>query len=469
VIPLDVRADKFKLRVAVGGAKRVRQSSIDVGCVALLGTAVLIQGIVVALGLPHRVELLADLAAVALLVFIAVAVARSGATIPIPYLAVALGALLVVAAMRSDDFLRLLVSARNFLLLPALALGLAALGPSERRNRAVLLTAMALIAIEFLVTIVQAFTVADQDQIVGTLGDFSGPSTAFAIIAGACVALGVFAAGAGRAWWLSLGVLLPLFSIWASIRIVPLVVPIAAGSIVLAAWWAARGASGLRGRLRQPALVGLTALVTTAALFAGYAIFRASDFQLFTSSQQRDIYLRQANVYGGGDRGRSATGARRASASNARGVPGRLTQYEAAEHLIERSPASFLFGKGLGTTTYAVNLGIDKPVQRGARLAGYSDFGTVLVELGWLGIGIAAACGVALGLGSLGAARRAPPGTWTRALLIAYPGVLATMAALAFEGTPFRNIGSATIFWLLTGLALASILERRDRPRPVTP
>jgi hypothetical protein len=47
-------------------------------------------------------------------------------------------------------------------------------------------------------------------------------------------------------------------------------------------------------------------------------------------------------------------------------------------------------------------------------------------------------------------------------LLIGYPGVLVTMAALAFFGAPFRNIGSASIFWILTGLALASILGRRS-------
>jgi hypothetical protein len=48
-------------------------------------------------------------------------------------------------------------------------------------------------------------------------------------------------------------------------------------------------------------------------------------------------------------------------------------------------------------------------------------------------------------------------------LLIGYPGVLVTMAALAFFGAPFRNIGSATIFWILTGLALPSILGRRSQ------
>jgi hypothetical protein len=141
-------------------------------------------------------------------------------------------------------------------------------------------------------------------------------------------------------------------------------------------------------------------------------------------------------------------------------VPGRGTQYRTAAGLIDGDPASFLFGNGLGATTYAENLGVEKP-PRAERIAGYSDFATLVVELGWLGVAVVAACAIALGLGSCAAARRAPPGSWTRALLISYPGVLVAMAGLAFFGTPFRNIGSATIFWVLTGLALASILEAR--------
>jgi hypothetical protein len=141
-------------------------------------------------------------------------------------------------------------------------------------------------------------------------------------------------------------------------------------------------------------------------------------------------------------------------------IPGRGTQYRTAARLVDGSPMSFLFGIGLGATTYAENLGVEKP-PHDERVAGYSDFGTLVVELGWLGVVVVAACAIALGLGSCAAARRAAPGSWTRALLIGYPGVLVTMAALAFFGAPFRNIGSATIFWILTGLALASILGRR--------
>ena len=165
--------------------------------------------------------------------------------------------------------------------------------------------------------------------------------------------------------------------------------------------------------------------------------------------------LSRADCNPGGPPGESGTAHRETRPLTS--VPGRGAQYRTAAELIDGSPMSFLFGNGLGATTYAENLGVEKP-PRDERVAGYSDFGTLVVELGWLGVLVVAACAVALGLGSLAAARHASPGSWTRALLIGYPGVLVAMAALALFGNPFRNVGSATIFWVLTGLALASIL-----------
>jgi hypothetical protein len=480
-------ADRHGLRIALrrraaAVPARIDAAGIDAACVLVVVVAVLINGIVVLLGLPHRFELVGDAAAAALLVLAAVCVIRAGSPIRLPHLAIAFAVLLVIAAARSDDFLRLVVSARNFVLLPALALALAALGSSERRNRAVLLTVVGLMVVEFGVTIVQALTLSDVDLVVGTFGDYNGPQAAFALVAGGCLAFGVYAAGAGRLWWLALGAALPLFSIWAAIRIVPLVVPCAAGAVTVAAWWAWRGAPERRWRVRRPVVIGAAAVFAAAVLLAGYAIARPSDFQLLTNSQVRQSYLQSSQFYAGAKHKHKATHEHKTTHKNnathkpghrangkrkprSRQVPGRLTQYKAAENLIERSPASFLFGAGLGKTTYAVNLGVHKPAERGAQLAGYSDFGTLLVELGWLGIAVTAGCAVGLGLGCLAGARRAPPGSWTRALLIGYPGVLTAMAALSFEGAPFRNEGSATIFWVLTGLVLASILEPRARPR----
>ena len=603
-----VRAGRFNLQVGLGTARSCDQTSIDVGCVAVLVIAVLVQGIVVALELPHRVELLGDLAALALLVWALVVVVRRGGTVEVPYLALVLGALLVVAALRSDDLLRLVVSARNFTLLPILALALSALGPRERRNRAVLTTVILLTVVEFAVTIVQALTIDNVDLVVGTFGDYSGPSTAFAVLTGACLALGIYAARVGRIWWLGLAIVLPLFSIWASIRAVLPIAPVALLAVAVPAWWASASTSTRTRSWRRALAVATAAILCGIAVVAGYAIARPKDFGLFTNPSERSAYLQNANVFSrSGDwvsvnaqsirsvgrigkraslsvvpfqgavyagatgavpirSGRiysflsyvrtTATGDYRFWAGAYRGttdrgpvshlttghwtpllvhglrvrvggpllialfkdggsyagtesisfacikvveetsatkhgalqspdchpraspgeagtshhgtkpltsVPGRGTQYRTATGLIDGTPASFLFGNGLGATTYAENLGLEKP-PRAERVAGYSDFGTLVVELGWLGVAVVAACAVALGLGSCAAARRAPAASWTRALLIGYPGVLVTMAALAFFGTPFRNIGSATIFWVLTGLVLASILDRQGSP-----
>jgi hypothetical protein len=106
---------------------------------------------------------------------------------------------------------------------------------------------------------------------------------------------------------------------------------------------------------------------------------------------------------------------------------------------------------------------VERPADRDAQLAGYSDFGTLLVELGWFGVALAIFCAVGLGVGCLRAARRAPIVGWTRALLIAYPGVLVAMTITAMGATPFRNVAAKAIFWTLTGLVLASILHRDER------
>jgi hypothetical protein len=640
--PPAVTADRFKLSVSLGRGGTIGQSAIDVGCIVVLVVAVLIQGLAVALDLPHRIELLADLAAVVLLVWILINLARSGSTLSVPYLAMALAVVLVVAAFRSDDFIRLLVSARNFVLPPMLALALASLGERERRNRALVLAVVGLAVVEFAITVLQSITIDNVDLIGGTFGDYSQQSVAFAIIAGACLALSVYAARVKGAWWLALAMVLPAFLIWAVIRSALPIAPVAGMAVVVGAWWVRAPHQPLGRRWARPAVTATAVIFSAIAITAGFAIARPRDFALFTNSSERSTYLHQATIYSragqwtsvngtitdarayglsgqasfsvtpfggvpyagaradgvspisagrtysflasvrassagryqlwagtylgtehrgpvtrlaadhwtpmrvqgvkitatgplflalwkpsgaysrdesisfacitvtkgaiarepqakgsprcsseqsdpstsssanGGDRqspakgggGRKSPakggGGRKSAAhvsSSASSIPGRLDQYKTAARLISGRPASFLFGNGLGSTTYAENLGIAPP-STDERSAGYSDVGTLIVEIGWLGVALAVASAVALGTGSLAAARRAKPASWTQALLIGYPGVLVTMVALAFFGAPFRNVGSATIFWLLTGLALASILGRRDRRGP---
>jgi hypothetical protein len=582
-------------------------------------------GVVEGLGLPTKIESLADFAALALLLLIVVSLVRERTTIPVPYLALAYVAVIAAGAIGADSLTRLIVSAHNFLFYQALALALAALAPREARNRAVVLSIVALMAAEFLITAIQAPIVPGVDQVVGTFGNWASSSTAFAIVTGACLALGVYAAGAGRSWWLAVAVVLPLFSIWASTRVDLLVMPAAMIAVCVAAWWAGRPASRSQPRLPWLRPTVIASIAAVVALFAGYGIFRPSEISLLTSAGDLNSYLRPSNVASGhgsspptrgsrvgniansrggnpgavagnrhlvsvrGDLGTAAsfrvnTGAKLARSKPAGGLvrvqtpgrqrwegvdyttpfmqggtpyrisahvsgaPGRLQlaigdsaagltvksfrvtpgsrrirlpftphftghtglafrtpvrarttfdirsprvgrrrailgaplkeaipltghgvpsvteQDKAAAHLIDGSASTFLFGAGLGTSTYEKNLGVN-PVGHDARWAALNDVGTVLAELGWVGMAVLAACALGLALGSMAAARRAPRGSWTRALLIAYPGVLVVTVVAAAHGNPFRSVGPETMFWVLTGLVLASVLAPREARR----
>jgi hypothetical protein len=617
-------AGRLGIRIRLPGRASGLASAIDIGCVLVVVIAVLLVGIVEGLGLSPRVELLGDLAAAVLLVLVVSSLVRGGAVITLPFLALAYMAVVAIAALRADGPLGVAVSGHNFLFYQALALGLAALGPRERRNRAVLLTVVALMVVEFAITIIQAPIVPTVDQVVGTFGNYATSTLLFAIVTAACLAVGVYAAGTGGGWWLALGAVLPLCSIWGATRISLLVVPAAGGAICVAAWWILRGERA-RQHLRRPLIIASVFLAVPAVILASYAAFDPSYLQLahvrarlFGSTEPHTsanpkasarnpaglISLpsptangiakpsqelrpnkaiatyrvtpgpiryrinpgaRLARLKGGGGVGngyvrvktpgkrlyegvdyttpRIKAGASYRISAYVRGIRGRALQvivgdaifgvgtenirttahwrrysfsyspqrtgktgvalrkltrakskffvdavrvgehgarlgspppklpralpsvqeqYQAAERLIDGSPTSFLLGQGLGTSTFATNLGV-KPTQRDARWTAYSDFGTLLVELGWLGVVVSAACALGLALGSIAAARRAPPGSWTRALLIAYPGVLVATAAATLYGNPFRGVGPATIFWVLTGLVLASILEQRDR------
>lgn len=468
-------ADGFAVRLTLPRRASAPASLVDAGCVVVLVLAVLVDGLVVAFGLPNRVELLADAAVAVLLGFVLVSLLRGGAVVPLPYLAIAYAVLIAIAATRSDDALRMLVSLRNFLFWPTLALGISALGPREARNRAVVLAALALAGLEFAVTIVQAATVDQPDLVAGTFGDFRQGSLSFAILTGACLAVGVYASGVGGRLWLLLGAALPLFSVWASTKLVVFIVPATLGVVALSAWWTRRRDPPHRPRLPAAAAPVATAIAGSVCVAVVFAVARPADFGQLSDPTQIGTYLGAPHIIsvppnGGaakpGDKRRHGGGESKPESRAAipfyeRGTPGRLEQFDAATGLIARSPVSFLFGTGLGASTWAVNLGVHLPKERGARLGSYTDFGTLLVEVGWLGAALGAICVLGLMLGSLGAARRATPGSWTRALLVAYPGILVAMTAEAMYSPPFRNIGSATLFWMLTGLALAAIMSDR--------
>ncbi len=437
------------------GADTPFDRRLDIGIAVVLVVAVLLQGVREAFGLPGAIELLADLAAGVLLLWIGWAVLRSGRAVAVPYLVIAFAVLMVACALSADELPRMLVSAKNFLFLPLLAMAIAALGPSEDRARIVVWTAIGLVILQFAVTIGQSLAGMNVDLIVGTFGDYAGPSTAFALEVGACLALGAYARS-GRPVWLALALVLPIAAIWTALRLMLLVIPVAGLAVAVAAWWAERGGSGAgsqssSSRTRRPAAILAVVAVTTGAIFGGYAIWRPSDLGVITDSDSRTIYLDEADVVVEPD---TAT-----EPVTAEEVPGRRVQIETAMRLVNNPPLDFLIGRGLGVTTYAENLDIEMPEEKDLVVVGYMDAGTLLVETGWLGVALVLSSALLIGLGAMSAARRELSASWIRALLIAYPGILVSMAAGAFHGTPFRNLGSATLFWVLTGLVAASVLQ----------
>jgi hypothetical protein len=139
-----------------------------------------------------------------------------------------------------------------------------------------------------------------------------------------------------------------------------------------------------------------------------------------------------------------------------RPVPGRLTQWRMAEHAISGSLAAELFGKGLGSATVAVNLGVyPQDLSADAEAASYSDFGTLLVERGWIGVAIVAFFALAIAGTAFRIARTLPHGRWTTAFTLAVPGAVATMAAFGIGTAQLRSRPAALTFWLVVALGLS--------------
>ena len=441
---------RFSLLIWPKGDRSEVGGAVNYAIALVLVVAVLLQGIREGLDVPGAVELIAEVLAGALLLWIAWLVVRTRRLIVVPYLVLAFGVLIVICAVNADELSRMLVSAKNFLFLPLVALAIATLGPSEERVRLVVMTTLALVGIEYVVTIGQSLNGANVDLIVGTFGAYAGPSVGLAFAIGTCLALGAYVRS-GQIAWLAVAVALPLAAVWTVVRLMLIVVPLSGLTVAAAAWWVQRRGGDASGSTRAPLVVAITVVVTFAAMVGAYAIWRPSDLGVLTDSDSRAVYLEEADVI--------ATPIPEAPAvEEVVDVPGRKVQAETAIRLVSESPKTFLIGRGLGATTYAENLGIEVPEDQDLVDAGYMDAGTVLVELGWLGVALVALATVALGLGTLAAARRAPPGGWTMGLLIAYPGILVA-AVIGLTGAPLRNMGSATIFWVLTGLVLASVLQ----------
>jgi hypothetical protein len=154
--------------------------------------------------------------------------------------------------------------------------------------------------------------------------------------------------------------------------------------------------------------------------------------------------------------GTGRAGQKPVTPASQRPVPGRLTQWRMAEHAISRSLATKLLGNGLGSATVAVNLGVHpQDLSADAEAASYSDFGTLLVERGWIGLAIVAFFALAIAGTAFRIAQALPHGRWTTALTLAVPGVVATMAAYGMIAATLRSRPVALTFWLVVALGLS--------------
>lgn len=144
------------------------------------------------------------------------------------------------------------------------------------------------------------------------------------------------------------------------------------------------------------------------------------------------------------------------TATSRRAVPGRLTQWRMAEHAISGSATTLLLGKGIGSATVAENLGVHPgDLSADAAAASYSDFGTLLVERGWIGVALVALFAAVLAGAALRIARFLHRGRWTTAFTLAVPGVVVAMAGYGMLAEHLRVRPAALTFWIVVALGLS--------------
>jgi hypothetical protein len=413
---------------------------VTLAVAGLLVLAWCVEGFLDLTGLPHRLDVVVDASEVLLCVWLAVRLLRDRAFPRIPIL-VGLYVVWVLAGFATHAPAgAVITAARNLLLLPALAFLLAASGTTERRARALVVTLVGLSAFELILTVGQAVRFSDADKIVGTFGFAANAATAAALLMTSCVAVAGYLVRApfGTAALVA-GAVFPLFSAWASVKLVPFLLAIAVGAVAIAVL------VFRRTTWRRAAAAIATALLASGFVIGYYAAFRPDSYAALFHSDARAKYLKTSSIHG--------------ATRNPNGTPrvtGRSTQWRRARHEISGSPTTEVFGKGLGTATVAENLGVyPKDLSRDARLASYSDFGTLLVERGWSGIAIVALLAIALVWTSLRIIAASALGRWTTALTAAVPGVVCVMAAYGPFAEQFRNTAAALTFWVLVAAGLS--------------
>jgi hypothetical protein len=419
-------------------------------------------------GAPGWTEALFDFGAVALFAYGLVLLLARRIPLAVPTLALLYLLIVVAGLLTAPDPTAAIVSLRNFTLLPATALVLALNGWSERGTRLAMTLLVALCAVEFAVTIVQYYSVDDVDLIDGTMGDYNGWVVAFTLLYACGVAVARFLFAGRREWyWLLIAAVLPLFAIWALVKVVVVLIPVAFGATIVA-YLLFRSDRDWR-RAGMAALAGLLSL---AAILGDYA--HNGQLDVFTDSRARNSYLRDAQLYeqpvvpsqGGGSGGSGGSGKSAPKPkTQVLQTPGRQTQWKNAVEIAEESPRTEAVGHGLGAATYAESLGVDPPSDPKVLFASLNSFGTLVIERGWLGVVVVGICALALGLMALRLLPRAAGNDWRSAVLLAYPAVVLLTIAGGFYASPFQEPATEVTFWLLTSIVLSLALTQRRADR----
>jgi hypothetical protein len=421
-------------------ARLLAADSITYAVLALLVLTWCIEGALEVAGLPHRLDVAVDLTEVLLTVWLIARLVRARTLQYIPLIVVAYGAWVIAGLYTHAPAGAVVTSLRNFVLLPVLALLLAAEGTTERRARAFVTVLLTLATLEVGLTIYQGQRFSDADRIVGTFGHAANAGMAAVIVMTACAGVAGYLVGAPRGVaGLMAAIALPLFAAWAVVKLVPFLLPVAVSVITVLAL--------LRRRTTwRRALTAIAVAALTGGLIIGYyAAYRPDNFAALFHTNARAKYLRTASIKG----------------TTEGHVTGRLTQWRRANHEISASFGNELFGKGLGTATVAENLGVyPKDLSQDSQLASYSDFGTLLVERGWTGIAIVAFFALAFVATAWRILPFLPEGQWRTALTVAVPGAVCVMAAYGPFAEELRNAAAAVTFWLMIAFGLSAATFR---------
>jgi hypothetical protein len=300
----------------------------------------------------------------------------------------------------------------------------------------------------------QAVASGAVDNVVGLAGYGEVGVAALAGVGAAAIVAAAWLAGALRtALAVFLGAALVAVGALTSTRVTAVLVVAAGGAIVIgaaAAWWP-------HPPLRRLTAVGVSSVVAaggiiglTLSLYAGAyhgALFGVQTEQV-SSPETRVIDGKQVAVTAG-------CGSDIAVLGNPC-LPGRLYGIKLAVRLSTRDGLGVaVLGRGLGSA-YVSDEATDIPPPK---KTGFTWFGKILTETGWLGVSAFLLLLGWLLLIGVRLVRSNAEATADRILGIALPGVVGLTAAGAGYTTILTTRGYATVFWVLVGVAISAYAD----------